>query len=129
MCSAEKFGKASGEAMTSAIPPPIPHPPTRNFSPNKRQIRSAFEKGFLPFLPGSAQNIENDVTYSKQTIGEFLPGATTHISDFTFSQNSAMQTAPKFAALRSHRGVSSSGEKAKKDAGLKAPALHLNLRP
>jgi hypothetical protein len=29
------------------------------------------------FLPGSAQNIENDVTYSKQRTGEFLPGATT----------------------------------------------------
>jgi len=29
------------------------------------------------FLPGSAQNTENDVTYSKQRTGEFLPGATT----------------------------------------------------
>src|ERR1700723_972242 len=29
------------------------------------------------FLPGSAQNVENDVTYSKQTTEKFLPGATT----------------------------------------------------
>src|ERR1700735_99820 len=29
------------------------------------------------FLPGSAQNVENDVTSTKQTVGEFLPGATT----------------------------------------------------
>jgi hypothetical protein len=29
------------------------------------------------FLPGSAQNVECDVTRTKQTIGEFLPGATT----------------------------------------------------
>ena len=32
---------------------------------------------FCAFLPGSAQNVENDVTYSKQSTGEFLPGATT----------------------------------------------------
>ena len=30
-----------------------------------------------PLLPGSAQNIENDVTYSQQTTEDFLPGATT----------------------------------------------------
>src|ERR1700722_13868009 len=72
MCSAEKFGAASGERRTGAIVPPISHHPTHHFSPNKRQIRSAFERGFLPFLPGSAQNIENDVTYSKQSIAKFL---------------------------------------------------------
>ncbi len=31
----------------------------------------------IAFLPGSAQNVENDVTSTKQTAGEFLPGATT----------------------------------------------------
>jgi hypothetical protein len=31
----------------------------------------------IAFLPGSAQNVENDVTSTKQTVGEFLPGATT----------------------------------------------------
>ena len=134
--------------------------------------QSGFYKWSRPLLPGSAQNIENDVTYSKQTIAKFLPGATTriehfkffayplaqrtgfykwsrplltesdtqtefvatyrkqktekflteartHISDFTFSQNSVTQTAPKSAILPSHRTVSSLGEKAKKDAGLK----------
>jgi hypothetical protein len=80
MCGAEKFGAASGEGKTGAIVPPISHPPTRHFSLNNRQIRSGFYKAFLPFLPGSAQNIENDVTYSKQSIGEFLPGATTTCS-------------------------------------------------
>jgi hypothetical protein len=33
--------------------------------------------GSCPFLPGSAQEVEFDVTYSKQSTGEFLPGATT----------------------------------------------------
>jgi len=80
MCSAEKFGAASGERRTSAILRPISHHPTRHFFPNKRQIRSGFKKGFPPFLPGSAQNIESDVTYSKQSIGKFLPGATTTCS-------------------------------------------------
>ena len=46
--------------------------------------RSGFYKWSRPLLPGSAQNIENDVTYSKQTIGEFLPGATTRIGHFEF---------------------------------------------
>jgi hypothetical protein len=80
MCSAEKFGAASSERTTDAILPPISPHPTRHFSPNNRLIRSGFYKGFLPFLPGSAQNIENDVTYSKQSIRKFLPGATTTCS-------------------------------------------------
>jgi hypothetical protein len=80
MCSAEKFGAASSERTTAGVPPPISHHPTRHFSPNDLQIRSRFDKEFLPFLPGSAQNIENDVTYSKQSIRKFLPGATTTCS-------------------------------------------------
>jgi|ERR1700722_275001 len=36
-----------------------------------------------PLLPGSAQNIECDVTYSKQTTATFLPGATTACPDRT----------------------------------------------
>jgi hypothetical protein len=31
----------------------------------------------VPFLPGSAQNVECDVTHTKQTVRKFLPGATT----------------------------------------------------
>src|ERR1700733_9049259 len=84
MCSAEKFGAVRGERRTAAILPPISHHPTRHFSPNNRQIPSGFDKGFLPFLPGSAQNIENDVTYSKQSIRKFLPGATTTCSAAQF---------------------------------------------
>jgi hypothetical protein len=37
----------------------------------------------ITFLPGSAQYIECDVTYSKQTIAKFLPGATTACPDRT----------------------------------------------
>ena len=33
--------------------------------------------GIRPFLPGSAEKVECDVTHSKQTMDEFLPGATT----------------------------------------------------
>jgi hypothetical protein len=80
MCSAEKFGAAKDERRTSTIVPPISHHPTRNFSLNKQRIRSGSDKRFLSFLPGSAQNVENDVTYSKQSIGKFLPGATTTCS-------------------------------------------------
>jgi TonB family protein len=40
------------------------------------------------FLPGSAQNVECDVTYSKQTSGEFLPGAgTRQCVSRTFARN------------------------------------------
>jgi hypothetical protein len=77
MCSAEKFGAASGERRAGAVVPPLPHDPTRNFSQNNRLIRSRFYELFAPFLPGSAQNVESDVTCSKQSTGKFLPGATT----------------------------------------------------
>ena len=94
MCSAEKFGAASGERRTGAILPPISHHQTRHFSPNKRRIRSGFYKGFLPFLPGSAQNVENDVTYSKQSTEEFLPGATTtcNVAQFLTETRAALLT-------------------------------------
>jgi hypothetical protein len=42
---------------------------------------------FSAFLPGSAKNIENDVTYSKQRTGEFLPGATTASKAHSKSSN------------------------------------------
>jgi hypothetical protein len=42
-----------------------------------------------PLLPGSAQNVENDVTYSKQSIRKFLPGATTTSSPLR--NNAALQ--------------------------------------
>src|SRR5277367_3970588 len=80
MCSAEEFGAASGERRTGAIVPPICHHPSRNFSPSNHQVRSLFQRLFAPFLPGSEQNIECDVTYSKQSIGKFLTGATTTCS-------------------------------------------------
>jgi hypothetical protein len=51
---------------------------TQDLAPSNLRKTPGFSD-FSPFLRGSAQNIENDVTYSKQTTGEFLPGApTTH---------------------------------------------------
>src|ERR1700723_2154154 len=47
----------------------------------------------IRFLPGSAQNVENDVTSTKQTVGQFLPGATTAPHSLVVSQ-SAQATAP-----------------------------------
>jgi hypothetical protein len=38
---------------------------------------SAIRDSFRTFLPGSAQKVESDVTYSKQTTAPFLPGAPT----------------------------------------------------
>jgi hypothetical protein len=49
---------------------------TQNLAPENLRKTHSFSD-FSSFLPGSAQNIENDVTYSKQRTGEFLPGATT----------------------------------------------------
>jgi len=46
-----------------------------------------------PLLPGSAQNIENDVTYSKQTTDKFLPGATTHIRISNFRSSTTQNPA------------------------------------
>src|SRR5580704_11982336 len=49
---------------------------TQNLAPESL-IKTPGFSDFSAFLPGSAQNIENDVTYSQQTTGDFLPGATT----------------------------------------------------
>ncbi len=51
--------------------------------------------GCIAFLPGSAQTVESDVTYSKQTTGDFLPGATT----------------PQFGSRTLSRGASSAQSK------------------
>jgi hypothetical protein len=44
---------------------------------NIENIPVTFRRCFLQFLPGFALRVENDVTYSKQTTADFLPGATT----------------------------------------------------
>ena len=49
---------------------------TQNLAPDSL-IKTPRFSDFSAFLPGSAQNIENDVTSRKQTTGKFLPGATT----------------------------------------------------
>jgi hypothetical protein len=43
--------------------------------------------GSCAFLPGSVQQVECDVSYSKQSTGEFLPGATTASKAHTKSSN------------------------------------------
>jgi len=48
----------------------------QNLAALNPQSRERFVN-FRPFLPGSAQYIECEVTYSKQTTAPFLPGATT----------------------------------------------------
>jgi hypothetical protein len=49
---------------------------TQNLAPENLRKTPRFSD-FSAFLPGSAKNIECDVTYSKQTTAPFLPGATT----------------------------------------------------
>ena len=49
---------------------------TQNLAPERLPKKPKFSDS-RAFLPGSAQNIECDVTYSKQSTGEFLPGAPT----------------------------------------------------
>jgi 2-keto-4-pentenoate hydratase len=49
--------------------------------------------GSAAFLPGSAQNVESDVTYSKQSTGKFLPGATTHFIPFNLKSSTTQNPA------------------------------------
>ena len=59
------------------------NPPTSPISPAATRNSDSNSRTTIPsptaksFLPGSAQNVERYVTHSKQTLGEFLPGATT----------------------------------------------------
>jgi hypothetical protein len=57
------------------------------FPPHATAGPSQNRKWSRPLLPGSAQNIECDVTYTKQTTEDFLPGATTHIRKTRFAQH------------------------------------------
>ena len=59
------------------------------------------------FLPGSAQNIESDVTYSKQSTGKFLPGATTHFRTFNLMSSTTQNPARRlFFTVDSHPSAS-----------------------
>jgi len=59
------------------------------------------------FLPGSAQNIESDVTYSKQSTGKFLPGATTRFRTLRFLSATTQNPArPLFFAVDSNERAS-----------------------
>jgi seryl-tRNA synthetase len=74
-----------------------------------------------PLLTGSGSQTEFDVTHSKQTTEKFLTGARMHIKDFDYSHD--------FAAQGATAGRRQSARIENQDAGLKAPALHVNLRP
>ena len=52
------------------------------------------------FLPGSAQKVACDVTYSKQSTGEFLPGATTASKAHSKSSNIDTKLSEERAWLR-----------------------------
>jgi hypothetical protein len=100
MCSAEKFGAASSEEMTSAIVPPISRHPTRHFSTNNRLIRSGFCKWSRPLLIDSSSQTEFDVTHSKQSIRKFLTGARTHISVLRFCAEFIPKPSPPSRIVR-----------------------------
>src|ERR1700735_5148943 len=56
-------------------------------SPLNALVGRGFRPGFRPFLTGSAPQTEFDVTHSKQSIGAFLPGATTASKAHSKSSN------------------------------------------
>jgi len=63
--------------------------------------------GSVALLPGSAQNIESDVTYSKQRTRKFLPGATTRFRTLRFLSATAQNLARRlFFTVDSHPGAS-----------------------
>ena len=67
-----------GNSTTSIVQPALPAqgslPPLRGWR-SQRSISDTNSRPLAPFLPGSVQYVECDVTRSKQTTGEFLPGA------------------------------------------------------
>src|SRR3984957_15539204 len=110
MCNAEKVGAGSTWRQAE-----IPRPPvlglvgpqlarrggvaalslgtlTQHSVRNSQPIIDRFCKVVTPLLPGSAQNIECDVTSTKQTTEDFLPGATTHSRTFRVSSKFATQS-------------------------------------
>jgi len=71
---------------------------TQNLAPDSLIKMPRFSDSSA-FLPGSAQNIENDVTSRKQTTGKFLPGATTTHSRLVV-QLTNRRSNPIFRSLR-----------------------------
>ena len=84
MWNTERFGAVSSRGRQAAPSPSI-------FSSSESLYRrrtshlgligglvlNGFYEQFRPFLPGTASQVECDVTHSKQRFGQFLPGATT----------------------------------------------------
>ena len=73
--------------------------------------------GIGPFLPGSAEKVECDVTHSKQTMDEFLPGATT-----TRLNARPQQQVPRRRKRKLARDDRAKDRNARQDAGLKPGA-------
>ena len=55
--------------------------------PRGTRVAVRGSRPLAPFLPGSAQKAECDVTSTKQTTGEFLPGATTGCRRLVFRRS------------------------------------------
>src|SRR3984957_20851149 len=110
MCSAEKVGAVRGWRQVEGTRPPLfgfggaqlarrgryAAPSLRilihRFSRRRQLVFYRFFKLVAPLLPGSAQNVECDVTPTKQTTEDFLPGATTHSRTFRVSSKFATQS-------------------------------------
>jgi hypothetical protein len=110
MCSAENVGAVRSWQQVEVTRPPVSafvvahlarrggHRATplriliHRFSRCRRPVFHGFSNVVLPLLPGSAQNVECDVTSTKQTTEDFLPGATTHSRTFRVSSKFATQS-------------------------------------
>ena len=92
--SREKSSKTLRRASPKRPPisPPLAAPP-RPFLPK-------IPAPTIAFLPGSDQNIENDVTYRKQRTENFLPGATTTHRRIHFSAKKTLPARTKSSSKR-----------------------------
>ena len=75
--------------------------------------QSGFSKWSRPLLSESDTQTEFVATHRKQKTVKFLTGATTHISDFTLSQNS-VTAGPRWSAAQGEAGASSRTPKERK---------------
>src|SRR6202046_5213796 len=97
------------------------HSRTHSLPPLPRLTLDGFGQASAPLLTGSGSQTEFDVTHSKQTAEKFLTGPRTHIRNFDFSHETSAQATTA--------GTRQSARIENQNAGLKAPVLHVNLRP
>jgi len=97
-CSNRQKIQFRNTGISNEKPPNLPAPLRRKRSQDP------------PLLPGSAQNVECDVTRSKQSIGKFLPGARTHIRDFANPHFSASKIATSLVLAFRAKSASAAAE-------------------